>query len=220
MTSTSSAMYKLTRLIQLASGLAPARVEALMTRLRETLDGAERGLVERTLPGSRNGGDLLLHAQFGSEEARDDINVLLEQALSGVQITHVDGVDYHTDRDPTPASAGSVYRTLLLAVAPNTPEAQVAQFESDLLLMPRFVSTITACALNRPTRTLGSSRWTHVFEQEFTDEAGLLGPYLMHPVHWGLVDRWFDPECPEVVVRERVCHSYCPCESPVLAASH
>lgn len=38
----------------------------------------------------------------------------------------------------------------------------------------------------------------------------------MHPVHWGSVDRWFDPECPEVIVRERVCHSFCACADPVL----
>ncbi|MET0698047.1 MAG: Dabb family protein, partial [Mycobacterium sp.] len=38
---------------------------------------------------------------------------------------------------------------------------------------------------------------------------GLMGPYLMHPIHWAYVDRWFDPECPEYVVRERVCHSFC-----------
>lgn len=210
-------MYKLTRLIHLASGLDDTRIDALMARLRETLDGAERGIVERTLPGSRNGGDLLLHAGFVTDAARENANALTEQVFSGVQITHVDGVDYHTDRHPTPDSSGSVYRTLLLAVAPDTPEADIARFESDLLLMPQFVSTITACELNRPSRTLGASRWTHVFEQEFTDEAGLLGAYLMHPVHWGLVDRWFDPECPEVIVRERICHSYCRCDGPVLA---
>ena len=36
-----------------------------------------------------------------------------------------------------------------------------------------------------------------------------MGPYLMHPIHWAYVDRWFDPECPEVIVRDRVCHSFC-----------
>ena len=41
---------------------------------------------------------------------------------------------------------------------------------------------------------MGTSAWTHVFEQEFTDVEGLMGPYLMHPIHWAVVDRWFDPE--------------------------
>ena len=56
-----------------------------------------------------------------------------------------------------------------------------------------------------------------MFEQEFTDVDGLMGPYLMHPIHWAVVDRWFDPECPEVIVRDRVCHSFCALSSPVLA---
>ncbi len=211
-------MYKVTRLIHLASGLDRTRVDPLIERLRQALDDAERRIVERTLPGSRNGGEVLLHARFGTEEARDRAQSLLEQELSGVQVVHVDGVDYHADLAPAPDSPGSIYRTLLLAVASNTPPLVVAEFESDLLMMPQVVPTITACALSRPSRTMGSARWTHVFEQEFTDEAGLLGAYLMHPVHWALVDRWFDPECPEVIVRERVCHSYCRCPSPVLAS--
>ena len=70
--------------------------------------------------------------------------------------------------------------------------------------MPRYVRDVTAYALNRP-----SERWARppgpVFEQEFTDERGLMGPYLMHPIHWARVDRWFDPECPEFIVRQRIC---------------
>ncbi len=124
-------------------------------------------------------------------------------------VTHVDGVDYEAEPASPPESPESVYRTLLLAVAPETPAEVVAAFESDLLLMPRYVRTIRTCQLSRPTRTVGASRWTHVFEQEFTDEAGLMGAYLMHPIHWARVDRWFDPECPEFIVRERICHSFC-----------
>ena len=93
---------------------------------------------------------------------------------------------------------------------------QKEKFEADLLLMPRYVHTITACRLSRPERTMGASRWTHVFEQQFTDEQGLMGPYLMHPIHWGRVDRWFDPECPEYIVRERVCHSFCLADEAIL----
>ncbi len=77
--------------------------------------------------------------------------------------------------------------------------------------MPRYVRTITSWQLSRVERAIGASPWTHVFEQEFTDVEGLMGPYLMHPIHWAYVDRWFDPECPDVIVRDRVCHSFCEC---------
>jgi hypothetical protein len=42
-----------------------------------------------------------------------------------------------------------------------------------------------------------------------------MGPYLMHPIHWAYVDRWFDPECPDVIVRDRVCHSFCNVDASV-----
>jgi hypothetical protein len=75
--------------------------------------------------------------------------------------------------------------------------------------MPRYVRTITAWQLSRVETAIGTSAWTHVFSQRFTDLEGLTGPYLMHPIHWAYVDRWFDPECPDYIVRDRVCHSFC-----------
>ena len=82
--------------------------------------------------------------------------------------------------------------------------------------MPRYVNTIAAWQLSRVDVAVGTSEWTHVFEQEFTDIDGLMGPYLMHPIHWAVVDRWFDPESPDVIIRDRVCHSFCRCEQSVL----
>lgn len=209
-------MYKVTRLIHLASGADEARVPVFIDELSKTLAGAVRHVVEPTLPGSRNGGDILLHAQFIDEMSWAGAQPELDALLDHVQVKHVDGVDYSAPQPSPQRSSGSVYRTLLLAVAPQTPSSVLAQFEADLLLMPRYVHTITAFSLSRPLRTMGSAAWTHVFEQEFTDEHGLMGPYLMHPIHWARVDRWFDPECPEFVVRQRICHSFCHIESPVL----
>ena len=111
---------------------------------------------------------------------------------------------------------GTVYRALLLRVSPNVDTGTISRFENELRLMPRHVNTITAWQLSRVDEPAGTTPWTHVFEQEFTDVDGLMGPYLMHPVHWAVVDRWFDPECPEVIVRDRVCHSFCAMGESVL----
>lgn len=79
-----------------------------------------------------------------------------------------------------------------------------------------YVSTVRAWQLVRVDRAVGDTAWTHVFEQEFSDVHGLIGPYLMHPIHWGVVDRWFDPVTTDYIVRERVCHSFCATADPVL----
>jgi hypothetical protein len=101
-------------------------------------------------------------------------------------------------------------------VLPGTDAHIVARFEDELRLMPRYVDTITAWQLSRVDEPVGASEWTHVFEQEFTDIDGLMGLYLMHPIHWAVVDRWFDPECPDVIIRDRVCHSFCAISDSVL----
>lgn len=210
-------MYKVTRLIHLAPNTDPDQLLGAL-RAAAARSGAVRTLVEPTLPGVRNGGDLLVHLQFQVAEhwgaARDDIDAAMASPL----VQHVDGAEYRTPGvgAAEPSAPGSVYRTLVLRVAPGTPQEAVARFESDLLAMTDFIPAIVAWQLSRVEVATGASAWTHVWEQEFRDLDGLTGPYLMHPIHWAYVDRWFDPECPEFIVRDRVCHSFCRCAAPVL----
>jgi hypothetical protein len=188
--------------------------ERVVTDLRAAAarTGASRSLVAATLPGSRNGGDVLVHLRFDDQQAAhlDD----LDAALSDPAISRVNGATYRGGA--VRRTTGTVYRTLLLRVAPDADPAAVAEFERELAMMPRYVPTIAAWQLSRVDDAVGTSAWTHVFEQEFTDVDGLMGPYLMHPVHWAVVDRWFDPETTDVIVRDRVCHSFCELPAPVL----
>lgn len=200
-------MFNVTRLIDVA--------EADRERIRQSLtaaaqrSGAARTLISPTLPGSRNGGDLLLHLRFADSAGWDEVAQDVDAVLSDPAVTRINGADYRgspigiEDR-PT----GSVYRALLLRVADGTDADTMARFEADLRLLPGYVSTIGAWQLSRPEHTVGNA-WTHVFEQEFSDADGIMGAYLMHPIHWAVVDQWFDPECPNAIVRERVCHSFC-----------
>lgn len=201
-------MYSVTRLVDVAE-TERHRVQRALQQLAGEC-GAARHLVAPTLAGSRNGGDVLVHLRFDSAEHWSAVADRFDAALRDPAVTRVNGVGYHglaqtvPNRDP-----GTVYRTLLLRVAPGTGADTLARFEADLRLLPGYVSTISAWQLSRPDHTVGASPWTHVFEQEFTDADGIMGAYLMHPIHWAVVDQWFDPECPKVIVRERVCHSFC-----------
>lgn len=208
-------MYSVTRLLDVAKGerdrvLAASRAAAATT-------GARHQLVQPTLPGVRNGGDILVHLRFDTEDQWRYVERDFAATLTEPSITRVNGAGYSGDASSSSAQAGTVYRALLLRVLPGTDTDTVARFEDDLRLMPRYVNTITAWQLSRVEEAVGTSSWTHVFEQEFTDVEGLMGPYLMHPIHWAVVDRWFDPECPDVIIRDRVGHSFCAMADPVLS---
>ena len=204
-------MYSITRLIDVAAGRCDRVVPALRGLAADC--GADRGVVAPTLTGSRNGGDLLMHLRFERKDTWQSVAAEIEATLDHPDITRVNGADYHgaptvvADRAP-----GTVYRTLLVHVEADADSDSVRKFEADLCALPRYVSSIGAWQLSRPAHTVGSTAWTHVFEQEFSDADGIMGPYLMHPFHWAVVDQWFDAECPNSIVRERVCHSFC--ESP------
>lgn len=206
-------MYNVTRLVDVAE-TDRARVLRDLRALAEEC-GAVRHVVASTLAGSRNGGDVLMHLRFRDAEDRAAAAERLDAALRDPAITRVNGADYRGTPEILAGRApGTVYRTLLLKADADAPT--LARFEADLRLLPGYVSTITAWQLSRAEHTVGDAGWTHVFEQEFTDADGIMGAYLMHPIHWAVVDQWFDPECPKVVVRERVCHSFCTDDTHVL----
>ena len=179
-------MFSVTRLIHLAPNTdAPA----LIAKLRATADAsdAERVLIGRTLPGVRNGGDILMNVRFRSSDDWATVAGRFATALATPAITHIDGAEYRgVTCEAETSKRATVFRTLLLRVAPDTDDAAVERFEADLRLLPRYVRTITSWQLSRVESAIGASPWTHVFEQEFTDVEGLMGPYLMHPIHWAL----------------------------------
>lgn len=206
----STSTVAVTRLIDVAE----SERDRILASLRSAAErsGAARHVVAPTLPGSRNGGDILVHLRFDDPQAAADCDV--DAALDDPAVSRVNGATYRGRA--VRSSAGTVYRALLLRVPPEIDPTVVAEFERELAMMAAYVPTIAAWQLSPVDDAVGTTRWTHVFEQEFTDAAGLMGPYLMHPVHWAVVDRWFDPETTDVIVRDRVCHSFCDLAAPVL----
>lgn len=169
----------------------------------------DAALVQPTLPGTFEGGDLIAHF-------RDADSVRGRFADSA--IAHIDSATYEPIGGGVaePGLRGGIYRCLLLAVKPGAPEAQVRQFEAETLAMPRYISSIRNWRLSRVTQASGARAWTHVWEQEYADLGGLLGPYMTNPYHWARIDRWFDPECPENIVDTRLCHSFCALPQSIL----
>ena len=200
-------MYSVTRLLDVVEEHRERILDELRSAAAEA--GAPRWVVQPTLPGSRNGGDILAHLRFASRDRWRSAATKFASLLADPAITRVKGAGYSGEPSSHSTAPGTVYRALLLSVSSETPAATVARFERELSSMPRYVPAIRAWQLSHVDNAIGTSRWTHVFEQEFSDIDGLMGPYLMHPIHWAVVDRWFDPECPDVIIRDRVCHSFC-----------
>ena len=192
--------YSRIDLIHLRPEAVAGEREHLLQSLRQTTATI---LLQPTLPGVYNGGDLLRKAS-GPDAS----------ALSGPQagqdlITHIDSAIYADGEGGGQWNGGGIYRALLLAVKPSADSRAFERFEREVLAMPRYVRSIKAWRLSRVAQACGARNWTHVWEQRYDDLDGLNGEYMLHPYHWAYVDRWFDPEHPDWIVDTHLCHSFC-----------
>lgn len=185
---------------------SPQSGESDRQRTLATMQKQDDGLLQPTLPGSYNGGDLLRRRCVDAPK--------LASAADG--FAHVDAAVYEEIESGGDWLGGGVYRALLLSVHPGTSAAMVARFERETLAMPRYIQAIRGWRLGRVQQAQGSQAWTHVWEQRYERVEGLLGPYMLHPYHWAHVDRWFDPESQDWIVDPQLCHSFCRIEGDAL----
>lgn len=218
-------MYKVTKLIEFAPGTGDDPRARLLARLAEAARALEvvRSVVNRSLPGNLNGGDLVWHVQYPDRAAYDrsltgsawrDVEGLLADA----SVAGEESVGYEAGPIGVrqPDLSGGIFRVLLLSVLDGTPQAIVERFEAELQAMPRYISSIRNWQLSRVADSSGARPWTHVWEQEYEDVSGLLGPYMRHPYHWGYIDRWFHPESPDQIVDTYLCQCFCRFEKGVI----
>ncbi|WP_019450904.1 Dabb family protein [Cupriavidus sp. BIS7] len=187
---------------------APILERQLLARVSE-LPGVRQIALGRNMEGSFGAGDYTLDLELADAPAMG-----LASALRG--LAEVDSVVYRPigGGQREPLLRDGVWRTLMFRVRPQASAQQVRALERDLLRMPDYMPGI----LNwRLARVLSADTWTHVWQQEFASVNDLLGEYLMHPFHWGWVDRWFDPECPDWTV-EAISHAFCPLTTSLIAS--
>lgn len=183
------------------------RSEGFAAQLREraaALPGITNSVVEPGVPGlAFNAGDVVWRASFADE------GTALAAAHSGewqrniaplLAGTIVSGVGYQSTQKQIRPDGGGIWRALIFGLFPNTPAAQILNLERALLAMPREIRKIRAWGLSTISTTEGPNRFTHVWEQEFDSPADFIGEYMNHPIHWGMVDSWFDAECPQYIV--------------------
>jgi hypothetical protein len=221
-------MFKLTKLVTANpnSGVdGRARLEAALHAAAQPGGAVVRSMLQPTLPGVYNGGDYIWHLQFADEPAyrawqADEAGggladaTLADKAL----VAHVDSAAYEGGRSGSKSALErGAYRTLLLSVnrAPN--EAAVERFDFETYEMGLYIPTIVNWQVSRVLEASGARKWTHVWEQEYVEIGGLHGAYMMHPHHWGHIDRWYDPECTDYMIDTHLCHTFCNFEGSMIA---
>lgn len=201
-------MFNVLKVITLppsAAGDGVSRMVGLLSDAGASLPGVVSAKAGGTLPHGLFGGDLMWRLQFATEAdyrmcvASEGWRLAVAPLLAQETGVFVDSVAYPVGRSQVRAQSGDerIWRCLVMAIDPNTPPAVIKQFERDMLLMPKYVSTIGSWALSDVVACEGRRRWTHVWEQEFETPAGLAGEYMLNPIHWGYIDRWYDPESPQ-----------------------
>jgi hypothetical protein len=191
---------------------APGSAEAARSRvvagleLASAVPGVLESWVRPTMPGTVRGGDLVWHRAWADHEVPD---LLASDVLADSAVHSSTSATYDEGRTATRVVAGdrAVHRTLLLRAVAD--EDRLARFEDDLFAMGESIPVMRLWRLSRVRRSEVDARWTHVWEQVFAEPAGLERAYMRHPYHWGQVDRWFDGESPERVVRPTFCHTFC-----------
>jgi hypothetical protein len=197
---------------------AMAAIAAATARL-PTLPGA---LFAPTMPGVYNGGDAIWRASFADAAACDaafasDAWAPAAALLADRTITpQLDQACFASDlRGGRPQSPG-LYRVALFCANRRPTPTRLAAFTAETAALAKSIGTIGRWQLSTPCDAAGLRRWTHVWEQEYPDRAGLEGSYMRHPAHWARAERWFDPEYPEHLVDPLLVHSFCAIEGHVL----
>lgn len=214
-------MFKLTLALTFSEAAQDASRDAITARLKSAAaqPGVGKHFISPTMPNVFFGGDVLAHYQFADEAALNAIAPQIDAAFTAADVSNVDRVIYFGKANGVakPDLKDGVYRTLLLSVDTSASPAAIKAFEDDLRSMTRHVPAIKNWQLSRTLSGSGAMPWTHVWEQEYESIDGLMGPYMMHPCHWGMVDRWFDPEFPEGMINPRICHTFVAAPATVLA---
>lgn len=215
-------MYNYLNILTLDPGVDASAIARRLQGAFSDMPGVETMLVAPTCEGVFNGGNLIARAVFADKAAwadalESDAGKQLTAVLKDrATIPQLESLGYETGDSGGTSGRGGIYRVALFSATINPSEDRLARYESHLRSMPRHIPAIRRWALSRPEQFAGSAPWTHVWEQEYDELGGLLNDYMMHPVHWGHAERWFDTEYPEVLVQPWLVHSYCEFEQGII----
>ena len=218
-------MFKLTKLITAAEGADRSKLEAALNSAANAT-GVVRSMLNPTYPNVYNGGDYIWHLQFNEEAAYRawQADPAGGKAIDAViadpsQVKLAESAAYEGGRSgskPGGLNKGA-YRTLFLSVNKAPNQAAIDKFDAETYMMGVYIHTIKNWQVSHVKEASGSRPWTHIWEQEYEDISGLHGAYMLHPHHWGHIDRWYDPECTDFMIDTFLCHTFCNFDGSMIA---
>jgi hypothetical protein len=208
-----------------ASQLLEAEILAVLQKSAHGLRGVKSSRVGKTLPRSLNGGQILWRVEFSTEAefwhclSSPPWQTVIEPALSPGRGILTDRVAYRVafSGDEQREGRTGIWRFLLRAIEPYATKADFQIIERNAHLMPSHVSAIRSWASGNVIWAAGRRRWSHIVEQEFDSVAGLEGEYMSHPVHWGYVDGFYDPESPTRIFDPFLIHAAMSIDEPIIS---
>lgn len=199
-------MFVVLRLISLPVARRP-QCEAIITELREAtaaIAGISSCWIAPVVEGVViNAGQIVWRMEFQTEREAQAIQLdphWLSRVAPLLHDAEVTAVGYRITCAQVRAAGAGIWRALIFRVTPaGFPDAAKA-LEAGLLLFPKYIPAIRSWALSPVASVDGPKAFTHVWEQEFDSVSGLTVDYMVSPLHWGVVDAWFDAESPDYVV--------------------
>ena len=200
-------------LLELAkSADGAAQLERALREAAPKLPGVRRSQLGRHQPGTVGGGEYTWDAwlEDGAPALADWLATEPLRSALATCGARIDAVRFRPQRSyvAEPGIRRPIKRTLLLRVFPETPERLIARFDADMCRMPDYIGAIRNWAYSRAEPLFHPTTWTHVWEQEYEQLEGLQVDYMMHPYHWGYIDRYFDLESGHQIVDTRVAHVF------------
>lgn len=201
---------------------ASSAVEDIVAALNKATEGLPGVRSSWIVPMSKpvlNAGDIICRMTFGTErealmvthssEWRQRVEPLLADCA-------VESIGYRITRSGGRKEGPGIWRALVFRVMPHGFPDLARELEEKTLLFPKYISTIRSWALNPVSFVEGPKAYTHVWEQEFDSVEGLTGEYMANPIHWGVVDAYFDADYPEYIVDPQLIQLVGRIDRPVL----
>lgn len=169
-------------------------------------------------------GDILLEIGFANQDAyeaaksTDDWQALQDTLADTSRVALCDWAAYGKGAENfTDTTEARCHRVLLMQVREGADPAMLEEAYEASSHMREYVRGFLNSKIAATVESGGHANWDYVFECDYADPMIYFGPYMLHPVHIGYIDRYFEPACEQWVFSPDLYTSVIEVDGPFLA---